>query len=333
MRQAVLIKKEKIVIQEAKEDIIGEEEVLIQTKAVTICGSDIRYFRADSLPYHLKYPLVLGHEASGIILKTGRKVTNVREGDRVCIEPGIWCGKCKNCKKGVYNFCENLKFMASKGTPGALQEKIVWPSKCVFKLGAKLSYADGALVEPLSVVYSALENADPGSKQSVLVLGAGSLGFLAAVLLKKINPQIAITFVDLWEEKMEMGVKIGFKKSQFCIKNNDLKGTFDMVVDFVGSSKLLKRFYPNLMPGCDWILVGISDDVINIPFKDLINKGINIRSSYRYCNTYPKVLKFLEDGIENIDKIITHCFAFEDVQKAFLTAANSHEALKVLIEF
>lgn len=331
MKRAILINKEKIEIQEIEfNESIGEDEVLIQTKVVTICGSDVRYFCMEELPYDLSYPLILGHEAAGIILKTGKNVKHLKKGDRVCIEPGIWCGKCDSCQNNQYNFCSDMKFMASKGFSGALQEKFIWPAKCVYRLNSEDDFARGALVEPTSVAYSAIEKIELKHKKSILILGAGSVGFLAAKLISKLSPEIDITFSDIWENRVQLGKKMGFREEQFLIRNQRTDKKFDGVIDTVAGVNLIKKFYDNLKPEATIVLVGISENKMDLSFKQFISKGLKIHSSYRYSYTYPKLLNGMMQEMENV---ITHRYPLEQVQAAFKTAAHDNQALKVMIEF
>ena len=116
MKQAVLKQQGVLAIADVQEDLsLQADEVLVEVKVVTICGSDLSYFQAETLPHDLQYPLVLGHEMAGIVKETGTAVSGVQKGDRVAVEPQSYCGHCEACQRGDYNFCESLQFMASKG--------------------------------------------------------------------------------------------------------------------------------------------------------------------------------------------------------------------------
>ena len=142
-------------------------DVLLQIRKVGICGSDIHYYSTGKIGDQvIKFPFTIGHECSGIVEAVGGKVTRVKKGDHVAIEPAVSCGKCDQCKSGRRHTCRNLKFLGCPGElEGCLSEYIVMPEENCYKISPSMSFIQGALVEPLSIgVYSASFLDRPGSK-------------------------------------------------------------------------------------------------------------------------------------------------------------------------
>ncbi|MCM8757057.1 MAG: alcohol dehydrogenase catalytic domain-containing protein, partial [Candidatus Omnitrophica bacterium] len=157
--------------------ITRDDEVLIQVKCVGICGSDVHYFLHGRIGDQIvRERIILGHELAGQVVQVGPRVTKVKKGDRVAVEPGISCGQCSQCHQGKPNLCSRVIFLGTPPVDGALREFLVMPEGNVIKLPEQLSYREGALAEPLAIgVYAVgLSRFKPG--QTVAVIGAGPIG-------------------------------------------------------------------------------------------------------------------------------------------------------------
>lgn len=335
MKQVILKKQETLVLCDNEKRIIcKDDEVVIQVKAVTICGSDISYFKADTLPHQLTYPLILAHEAAGIITQIGRDVKHLQMGDRVAIEPDQYCGHCEYCRSGHYNFCESLRFMASKGEEGALQEYVSWPAQSVYKIHDSMSYEDGALLEPLSVAYSAIEKMNLKPDARLAILGAGSIGILTALLIQILYPDTKFYLIDLYEEKKQLGIQAGIAEEHFLIGTSyDLNAMkpFTHLMDASGAAPLIHTFLKHSIQGVRLVCVGVSDQNLNLTCKDVVYKGIELIGSYRYEHTYPKLLKLFEQGMLDMNHVITSRYTMRESQKAFEAAADTKHNIKVAI--
>ena len=159
-----------------------KDEVVIHIRASALCGSDLHIFRAKHPSVPL--PATIGHEFSGDIVAIGSDVHDLSIGDRVTVEPCEACGTCDACRHGEYGSCESLSFIYRKGD-GALADYITVKAASVFRLPDDISYETGALIEPLSVAVHAVRRTDVRLGESVLVLGAGAIGILAAALCRR----------------------------------------------------------------------------------------------------------------------------------------------------
>ena len=334
MKQIILTKPHCVAVRNIDEpNELKEHDVLIEVKMVTLCGSDLTYFNRSVLPYHLSYPIVLGHEVSGIVKKIGEKVTKVKDGDRVTVEPQYYCGKCDYCKNGQYNFCIESKFMASKGYQGALSQYLVWDEKTVHRLDDSLSFEMGALLEPLSVAYSGVLKAKIKNESKVVILGAGSIGVLAAKLIEILSPSTEYCIVDRFEQKILQAKRLGIEPTHFIKEPQDTELKFTHIIDTTGNAVLINKYIKDAKFGCSLIMIGLSETQFPLTIKEIVYKGLNISSVYRYTDTYPVLQELVKNSDVNFENIITHRFSLKQAQLAFEKANDKENSMKVLIDF
>lgn len=318
-------------VPEPKRPVGGD--VLVQIRRVALCGSDVHYYRHGQHSAPVAFPLVLGHEASGIVLEAGEDAVGFQPGDRVALEPGVPCGQCLYCARDRYQFCEKMNFMASRGYPGALQEKVVWPASRLWKLPAGMSLDEGALLEPLSVAYSAVEKLDFGGLSKALILGAGSIGLLMFKLIRQLHPQVEIVMVDKYGEKFDLALRQGVETGLSIVLGDGPQAlpAVDAVLDTTGNPQAVEAAFRSLRRGGQLVLVGLSREPLGICVMDLVYKGVALHGSYRYAHTYPKLLQLSSAHGFDTERLITHRFDLEHAQEAFETASSAN-CLKAVIE-
>jgi L-iditol 2-dehydrogenase len=163
----------------------GPGEVQARVSAVGICGSDMHAYSEGMVgDFLLPYPVVLGHEPAGVIVKTGPGVTGISPGDRGALEPAIYCYHCEFCMSGRYNLCANLRFMSSGTEPGFFRERVNIPAVNFFPVGAKTSLEEATLIEPLAVVLHAMQVGSFRAGENAVVVGAGPIGLLTIASLR-----------------------------------------------------------------------------------------------------------------------------------------------------
>ena len=168
---------EKLEVGDAPMPSIGPDDVLIKVQSVGVCGSDLHYYRAGAIgDYKVEYPFILGHEAAGVVAGVGQNVTTLKEGDRVCMEPGVPCMKCEECLSGHYNLCKDVRFWATPPYDGVLSEYVSHPAAFTFKIPDNMSFTEGALVEPLAIGLHACNMGGVKLGQTVVIMGAGCIG-------------------------------------------------------------------------------------------------------------------------------------------------------------
>lgn len=181
MKAAFVTDLEKVEIKEIKKPVFSDDEVLIRTKTVGVCGSDLHLFRGTHPFRHA--PAILGHEIAGVITEIGKNVTRFKIGDRVTVEPQVGCGHCEMCRRGLISLCPNKKVPGTEAWLGSFCEYFNANEKTVYKLADTVSCELGTLTEPLAVAVHAVNHASVRSG-SLVILGGGTIGQLTLAVAK-----------------------------------------------------------------------------------------------------------------------------------------------------
>lgn len=333
-RAAYMTELNKMEIRDITVPVPKEKEVLIKVEYVGICGSDVHYFHDGRCgDFVVDGEFMLGHECAGTVIQLGSKVTNLKVGDRVALEPGITCGQCEFCKSGRYNLCPDVQFLATPPVQGCYENYIAFPENMCFKLPENISTKEGALVEPLSVGMHAAAQGNITLGDQVVILGAGCIG-LVTLLACKAYGATDITVVDVIPKRLEFAKKLGATRV-INGKEQDVIAEMEKLTNGMGVEKVMETAgspitiaqTPYLVKnGGTIVLVGISaQPEINFNFGKIMAKEAKIESVFRYRNVYPKAIAAMEKGIIDVSGIVTHEFDFDDIQKAFECAINDKD--------
>src|SRR5689334_17015017 len=185
MRVAELIDYRTFRLREDTPPPPGPGEVQVRIEAVGICGSDLHsYSEGGVAGTPCQYPMVLGHEPAGVIVKTGSGVNGWQTGDRVFCEPAIYCYHCEFCHTGRHNLCANVRFMSMPGDPGFFRDTVNLPARNLLGVPENLGLAYSTLIEPLAVALHSLQFVSMHPGETVAVFGAGPIGYLTVACLK-----------------------------------------------------------------------------------------------------------------------------------------------------
>jgi L-iditol 2-dehydrogenase len=339
--QAVMTAVKKMDLIPADIPDIRADEVLVKIKHVGICGSDVHYYETGKLGIHgFKAPLVLGHESAGVIEKIGTEVVGLNVGDKVALEPGIPCRKCEFCKNGKYNICPDLKFMAIPPYNGAFQEYVAHPFDMAFRLPENVSTIEGALIEPLSVGLHAVNQGHVEMGKRIMVLGTGCIG-LASILACNGAGASDIYVTDVVDNRLEKAKQVGASATINSSTENAVEKIMDLtngqgvdtVIECSGNTEALQMTPDVLKSGGTIVLIGIGPkDIVEFNFATVIWKEIEIKSVFRYRNLYPKAIKALAGKRIDVKQIVSHEFAFSDIENAFNTVvAGKSEIIKAIV--
>lgn len=319
-----------------------EGQVLVKVAYVGICGSDVHYLEHGAIgDFVVNGDFILGHECAGTIVEVGDKVTDLKVGDRVALEPGITCGQCEFCKTGKYNLCPDVEFLATPPYHGCLENYIAFPANMCFKLPDTISTKEGALVEPLAVGMHAAGQGKVGLGDSIVILGAGCIG-LMTLLSCKAYGATDITVVDIMDKRLDHAMKLGAtrvinaKETDVIQKIEEITGGrgADVVLETAGSKVTIQQTPYLVKRGGTIVLVGLAaDDIIDYNFAKIMNKEAEIKSVFRYRNIYPKAIHAIEKGIIDVAEIVTHEFDFQDTAIAFdFVIRNKNDVVKAVIK-
>lgn len=298
-------------------------EALVKVEYVGVCGSDLHFFEFGCIgDIKVEYPFVLGHEAAGTVVSVGKDVTGLKVGDRVALEPGITCGKCEFCKTGRYNLCPDVRFFATPPIGGVFQEYVAHPADLCFKLPDNVDCLEGAMVEPLSVGFHAVDRSEGRLGDSAVVFGSGCIG-LCTVLALQANGITDITVVDILDCRLEMAKKLGAKtvngaKEDTLLRCAEITGGkgFDLAFETAGTAITTNNAMRAVKKGATVTLIGYSKKgSMELPTSLMIDKELNIKTIFRYRHSYPKIIAAIAAGRIDVKQIVTDIFDFDDIQK------------------
>lgn len=341
MRAIVLEEPKKLVLNQLEIPEPGENEVLIRVKAVGLCGSDIHYYEHGKIgDFIVEKPIILGHEASGEIVKVGKNVVHLQKGQRVTIEPGATCGKCEHCQNGRYNLCEEVEFLATPPYDGAFCEYVVMRSDLVFPIPDQMSYETAALIEPFSVGLHAVSRGNLQEGETVLILGMGPIGLMTAAAAK-LHGAGTVIGVDLEDSRLEKAKEMGATHvinvrtdsvDDKIMEYTNRRGV-DVAIETAGSPAALKSMISAVRRGGIAVIVGMSpEDESPLNIAQIINKEIDVKGVFRYHHTYPRAIELLASGKVNIERMITDSYELEQAEEAFEKSIHDkRNTLKMMI--
>ncbi len=330
---------------EVREDDIkepGRNELLIQIRAIGICGSDVSYYtRGTGGIGYIVYPHIPGHECAGVVMKTGEGVQGFKTGDRVAIEPGVPCGKCEYCLSGKYNLCKELSFMSTavirKYGEGGMASHVIRPAQMLFKLPDEMTFEQGAMLEPLSVALHALHRSGLKPGQRAAILGCGPI---AGCVLEVLNASGIgdVYMTDVIPARIDRMKKLGAKDAYNTsgMPEEQIAGLLseevDGVFDTTANAGAINGSVPWLKKGGSITLIGVPHQNYDLQMNAIFNKEISIHTSFRYVNTYREAISMVASGKLKPERLITHRFPLWEAEKAMkLAASRDPEVLKVIL--
>jgi L-iditol 2-dehydrogenase len=323
--------------------ITNDTDILIRTRMVGVCGSDIHYYTTGRIGSQIvEYPFIVGHEAGGIVEKVGVKVTRVKPGQRIAIDPAVSCGQCDQCLIGRQHTCRKLLFLGCpQQLDGALKEFMVLPEKCCYPIADSLTWEQAVLSEPLAVAVYTVEQSRLPENGNVAILGVGPIGMSVFHVLrtKKVN-HIYIT--DKIKERLDLASALHPDWSgnpdttdivEEILKREALQ--LDVVYECSGDPEAINQALQLLKPGGILTIVGIPEvDTIPFPIHELRRQEITIVNIRRQVRCTLKALDLLTSNQVNIEALATHHFSLNQIQQAFNLVAHYRDGvMKAMIEF
>ena len=346
MRAAVIREYGKIVSEEVKKPVLTDGNVLVRVKYTSICGSDQHIYKGEFHP-RTKLPLIPGHEFAGVIEEAGKDVKDLYKGQKVTVDPIIWCGTCAACREGHFPACTSLKLVGID-LDGGFAEYVSVPSGMIYKIPDHISDEHAALVEILSIGFHASGRAGLGKDDNILIVGSGKVGQSILHAAKTITSG-KIIMADILNERLSLASSafpdihtINIKQTDPIAFVKEITGGdgVDIAFESVGHEVSVEgRYNPvrtciNAIKGGGKVCVlGLSDHPSEILMKELIWKEAKIIASRVSHGEFSKVIDALDKGILNPDKMITGILNLEDAQKGFeLLDKEPANHLKILLK-
>ncbi|WJG34438.1 L-arabinitol 4-dehydrogenase [Fusarium oxysporum Fo47] len=308
-------------------------EVSVAIRSTGICGSDVHFWHAGCIgPMIVEGDHILGHESAGEVIAVHPSVSHLKVGDRVAVEPNIPCGTCEPCLTGRYNGCESVLFLSTPPVPGMLRRYINHPAVWCHKIG-NMSFENGALLEPLSVALAGMQRAQVALGDPVLICGAGPIGLITLQCCAAAGAS-PIVITDISESRLafakELCPRVITHKVERLSAEDSAKAIVksfggiepSVALECTGVESSIASAVWSVKFGGKVFIIGVGKNEINIPFMRASVREVDIQLQYRYCNTWPRAIRLVENNVVDLSKLVTHKFKLEDAIKAFETSAD-----------
>lgn len=293
---------------------VGERDVLIAVKAVGICGSDVH--GATGKTGRRIPPIVMGHEAAGVVAETGPAVSRFHKGDRVTFDSTIYCGECADCRAGRINLCPNRRVLGVSCNEykrdGAMAEYISVPEHIVYALPPQMSFEDGAMIEALSIGVHAAKRASLQKGQNVAVIGCGVIGLMIVQAARAAGCGTLFALdVDAFRLKQagSLGVDILINSATDDPRKVSLDKTgglgVDAVFEAVGHSKTVNTALELVRKGGDVVLVGNLEPRIDFPLQRAVTSELRLSGSCASAGEYPECIRLISSGSVDVKRLIS----------------------------
>ena len=311
MKSAVFYGKHDMRVEESPMPKVGAEDVLIQVKACGICGTDVHIYEGDKGAAEVTPPTILGHEFSGVVAEVGSAVTNVKVGDRVCIDPNCYCGTCDFCRNGIAHYCTD---MIGYGTTvnGGFAEYCSVNQRQVYKLGDHTTFEQGAMTEPVACCLHGMDmcNIHPGS--SVVIIGGGMIGLLM-LQLARLAGAARTALLEPVASKREVAKKLG---ADVCIDpiHEDVKAALaaagmtwvNTVIECVGRTSTIEQAIDIVGNKGTVMMFGLTkpDDTISLKPFEVFQKELELKASYINPYTQKRALELIDSGRLDVSSMV-----------------------------
>ncbi len=292
----------------------GPEEVLVRVKACGICGSDVHGM--DGSTGRRIPPLIMGHEASGLVAGLGPGVDRWAVGDGVTFDSTIYCGRCDFCRRGLINLCDNRRVLGvSCGDyrqNGAFAEYVVVPQRILYRIPAGVSFVRAATIEAISIAFHAVGRVPVTLNDTAVVVGAGMIGLLIVQSLRVAGCG-RIVAVDLDSSRLDLARKLGADAvldPSTCDVRQEVRALTggkgaDLAFEAVGLGATLQVAIASLRKGGALSLVGNVVPTVEFPLQEVVTRQISLHGSCASCGEYPACLDMLARGALDIDSLIS----------------------------
>jgi D-arabinitol dehydrogenase (NADP+) len=341
MKAIVIEKPGSFALRDLPEPAPGESEVTVDVKACCVCGTDIHLLKGEFKG--AEYPLIPGHEFSGVVRKTGTKVTSVKPGDRVAIEPFIACQTCLFCKQGKINHCLNGMVIGHTRSKeirldGGFSEQVLVPARNLIPLADSVSFEAGGFIANIGTLVYALRRTGLRHGMKVLVFGTGANGLILAELAKKSGASI-VAVTGRTRNRLEVAMRMGVDEA---VVADDKQETnlrrlaphgFDAVFETTGAAPIVERAFKFAAPTGKIVLYGIvpPDQNASVNPFDICRRDLQVIGSFSSVNTCIVAQELLASRVIQVDHLVSHRFPLEEWGQAIETAEDPSKCMRAVV--
>ena len=342
MKALLLSEYNQLDVADLPAPVPGADEILVRVAACGICGSDVHGYDGTSgrrIP-----PIVMGHEAAGVVAAAGSGVSKFKTGDRVTFDSTVYCGQCEFCLQGDVNLCNNRQVIGvSCGDyrrAGAFAEYVVVPQRITYHLPAALEFQEAAMLEAVSVALHAVRVSEMKGGETALVIGAGMIGLLTLQAAKAAGAS-QVLIADIDRSRLERAEKLG-ADATLLLSGNELvqeilrrtggKGV-DLVLEAVGRDETISASIASVRKGGTVTLIGNISPQVKIPLQVVVSRQIRLQGSCASSGEYPEAMELLANGKIKVKSLITAIAPLSDGPQWFARLhAGEPNLMKVVLD-
>lgn len=318
--QAILFPApETVVVERVSDPACAADEVIVRVAACGICGTDVHIYRNE---YMSHFPLIPGHEFSGTVVEVGKAVTAVRVGERVAVDPNLYCGHCDFCRNEEANHCRNWQGVGITRS-GGFAEYVAAPARACYRLPDNLTDTQAAFIEPLSCVVHALKRIRVWPGAQVLIMGAGPMGLLLLQALRH-SGAAQVVMVEKQPARIALAQRLGATvitagpEQDAALKELAPYG-FGLVVDATGIPAVIQNAFNYLKPRGQYLQFGVTPMTATVPLRpyDLFRNDWTIIGSFALCYTFQPAIAWLAHGVVDVSQLVSDTVSFSSFATAF----------------
>jgi 2-desacetyl-2-hydroxyethyl bacteriochlorophyllide A dehydrogenase len=291
----------------------GPRDVIVDVAACGICGTDLHILQGEFAP---TLPIVPGHEFAGEIVEVGADVIGFAVGDRVAVDPSLYCFECYYCRRGQNNLCENWNAIGVS-KPGGAAEFVKAPFANCVKLPDSVRLEDAALIEPLSCAVRGYDVLKSQLANTVLIYGSGTMGLMMLELAKRVGAA-SVDIIDLNDDRLVTAKKLGVTRSANAADELEMPRGWDLVIDATGNARAIQDGIGRVGKGGTFLQFGVSDYSARAeiePYK-IYNQELTITGSMAVLHSYERAAALFADGVIDPNVFISDRLPLDDYSKA-----------------
>jgi 2-desacetyl-2-hydroxyethyl bacteriochlorophyllide A dehydrogenase len=320
-----------MMVERVPDPTCAPDEVIVQVAVCGICGTDVHIYRNE---YMSDFPLIPGHEFSGRVVEVGREVRDVAIGERVAVDPNLYCGRCDFCRNEQANHCANWQGVGVTRS-GGFAQFVAAPARACYRLPDNLSDNQAAFIEPLSCVVHALKRIRIWPGSSTLVFGSGPMGLLLLQALRHSGAS-HVAMVDMQPDRLALAQRLGAAATIIAGAEQDEQlrglapGGFDVVVDATGVPAVIERAFHYLRPRGQYLQFGVTPKTATVAISpyDLFHNDWTIIGSFALCYTFLPAIAWLQAGVVDVSALVSDVAPLSNFADVFHRFARG-ETLKV----
>lgn len=320
MKALVMHEYKKLTFEDVPMPSVGSDEVLVHVQVCSVCGSDVHGFDGSTGRRHP--PVIMGHEAAGVIEACGSDVKGYKVGDRVTFDSTIYCGKCEKCRAGMPNLCQSRQVLGVScdeyNRDGCFAEYVSIPQHILYPLPDKVSYLQAAMVEPLSVAYHAATRTPIGENDVVAVVGVGTIGLLTMQVVRALGAKQVVA-VDISEQRLQLALENG---ATACVNSQSPQAAeqiravtgdgVDVAIDATGIDATVNLCIQSVRTGGRVVLIGNVAPEVHFPLQKVVTRQISLFGSCASAGEYPQCLDLIAAGKVNVDTMVSRVVPLRD---------------------